>query len=234
MDVRKTVMDKKRAVKQRFLCVLKLLVFSTLLCPYVYAVDNKFDAGHLYPQVVPGYVDYFQQSRDPKVKQIVFNRERFHMGKKFWDRYYWAIEHKSFGGPLLDLRYVLKWIPNHPFALALMSNISMLSGDYSLSLAYFNNAIRLFPQHASTHAAFGRFLLDINVIDYAIAHLKDATRINPNLAVAYVWLAEAYSLKGQSELAAKATSQARRLGYNDPSPSTKNSKDNQEEPEKSE
>ncbi|MEW5977989.1 MAG: tetratricopeptide repeat protein [Acidobacteriota bacterium] len=155
--------------------------------------------------------DYFAPDRDNSALATV---ERYHLapGTDFWKmfrarEYHYAIQ---------DMYFVLRYFPNHPKALTLLGSLARLMKQPSLPISHFQKAITLFPQHAITHAQFGNYLAAIDQVDPAIEQLKEAVQLDPKLAVAYGWLAEAYAKKGEAELAREAAEQARQLGYRKP------------------
>jgi tetratricopeptide (TPR) repeat protein len=112
-----------------------------------------------------------------------------------------------------DLRYVLDRFPNHPKALMLLGSVARLAKNISIPIFYYQKALRLYPQHAITHAQFGLYLVDIGRVESGIARLKQAIEIDPKLAVAHVWLAKAFAKNGKPGLARQAAERARALGY---------------------
>jgi Tfp pilus assembly protein PilF len=157
--------------------------------------------------------DYFTTSRDDN---LLNNVERYHLGtENFWKAYLaggnqYAISH---------LEFVLRYFPNHPEALDLLGHIAKLTKTPSLPISHYHKALRLFPQHAFTHAQYGNYLAENSVnnvqIKEGIANLKKAIEMNPKLAVAYAWLANAYYKTGNSELALQSAKKAKKLNYQD-------------------
>jgi tetratricopeptide (TPR) repeat protein len=114
---------------------------------------------------------------------------------------------------IADLIYTLDRFVNHPKALQLMGSLAELTNGPSLAIPYYQRALKLYPQYALTHAQFGVYLVDTGHINSGTAELKKAIEINPNLAIAYAWLASAYSRNGNLESARQAAERARALGY---------------------
>ncbi len=125
----------------------------------------------------------------PKIKNALVAPENL---KKGW-----------LNGSLSEVDYTLARIVNHPKALALAAPLGKLLGRPNLPVKYYQRALKLYPQHAITHAQFGDFLIGIGEIDAGIKRLEIAQKVNPKLAVVYGWLAWAYHKKGDAEIAKK-------------------------------
>jgi tetratricopeptide (TPR) repeat protein len=95
----------------------------------------------------------------------------------------------------------------------LLSAVAKLTKTPSLAIPYYERALQLYPQHAITYAQYGQYLVDIGFIEAGITRLKKAIELNPNLALAYAWLAQAYSKTGNLDLARQAAERARTLGF---------------------
>ena len=112
-----------------------------------------------------------------------------------------------------ELDYALGRFPNYPRALMLLGMVAKLAKEPSWPIAYYEKALKLFPQYAVTHAQYGNYLVDIKQMEPGIAKLRDAIQIDPNLVVGHVWLARAYYQAGNAELGRQAAEKARELGY---------------------
>jgi tetratricopeptide (TPR) repeat protein len=153
--------------------------------------------------------DYFAVY-DEHDTQLLINVERYHLATgNFWKwynakKYYLAVE---------ELQFVLRYFPNHPKALQLMGNIAKLTEAPALAIPYYENALRLYPEYAITHAQYGGYLVDVGNVQAAMPHLKKAIDMDPSLAQAYAALAKAYNKSGNPELAREAAAKATELGY---------------------
>src|SRR5215510_1062964 len=78
-----------------------------------------------------------------------------------------------------DLKYVLKYFPNHVKALMLMNIIAKLTNNPLLPIPYYERAIKFYPQYALTHAQFGAYLVDIGRADLGMTKLKRAIEMDP-------------------------------------------------------
>jgi Tfp pilus assembly protein PilF len=151
--------------------------------------------------------DYFNPRHD---RMLLYNVERYHLSR---DTFFGFYNDGKYNLATEELKFVLRYFPNHPRALMLMESVGKLSGNPLLAYPYYDNAVKLFPQHALTHAQFGSYLKNIDQVDAGIARLKEALEIDPQLALAHAWLSEAYAKKGDAKLAAQYAEQARRFGY---------------------
>lgn len=152
--------------------------------------------------------DYFTASESPGNEQLLRSVDTYHTNKA--ER---SMRDGKYGHAVDDLKYTLDRFPNHPRALMLMSLAARLTKDFSLVLPYYRKALKLYPQHALTHAQFGSYLVDVGRSDLGIAQLEVALEIDPKLAQAHAWLAIAYFRSGRSELARAAVERARELGF---------------------
>jgi Tfp pilus assembly protein PilF len=151
--------------------------------------------------------DYFATARDSSILRDV---ERYHLGPdNFWMKY----RAGQFRLAMDELKFVLRYFPNHPKALSLMGVLAKLTKSPSSVVVYYERALRLYPERAITHAQYGAYLSDIGQNDAGIKKLQKAVEIDPKLNAAYVWLAEAYMKSGKSELAARALEDAQALSY---------------------
>ena len=193
------------------LFILKALLFVLLCFSLGYAQDHVVLAFH-GPRGTLDH-DYFDQSSE--ARQLLYLVETAHLnpcphnprgvfGDIAMGKYQYAIA---------DLIYTLDRFVNHPKALQLMGSLAELTNGPSLAIPYYQRALKLYPQYALTHAQFGVYLVDTGHINSGTAELKKAIEINPNLAIAYAWLASAYSRNGNLESARQAAERARALGY---------------------
>jgi predicted Zn-dependent protease len=154
--------------------------------------------------------DYFNAANDRNVKQQLYNVERFHLNKNVLEN----IGSGKYQYALGDINFTLKYFPNHPRALQLLTTIAVLSKNRGLPIRYFEKAIALYPNHAITHAQYGWYFVTIGDLDNGIQRLNHAIEVEPKLTAGYVWLAHAYEKKGDLQLAREARERAKELGYN--------------------
>lgn len=153
--------------------------------------------------------DYFDL-KDRQELILLGNVEKYHLGpEKFW-KWYSA---GKFYSAIDEIKFVLRYFPNHPNALELLGFTAKLNKTPSLAIPYFENALSLYPQYGLTHAQYGKYLVEIGRLEEGITRLKKAIEIDPKLAVAYEWLSKAYSKSGDMELGRQAAEKAKELGY---------------------
>ena len=162
-----------------------------------------------------GYKNYFFKDSQEKTYRLIRAVEIHHLQP--------ALKHLSSGHPgraIPELRFVLKYIPNHPKALQLMGVVSRLSNQSKVAEQYFAQAVRVFPNYALTHAQFGKFLVDVGRFEEGIEELERAQSIQPDLKIVYVWLSEAYQKDGDDEKAKLAEEKVKELESKKKKPST--------------
>lgn len=168
-----------------------------------YCSDAKRnDAGELIN------MDYFTAKQDSETTHLLRLVEIAHT-----NRVLPQISKNDYGGALTDIKYTLNRFPNHPVGLVLMGLYARLNKTYALAFPYFEKAIRLFPQHALTHAQYGAYMITLGSTDGGIKKLQQALEMNSELVFAHVWLAAVYYKIGNVELGRQSETKARELGY---------------------
>jgi len=152
--------------------------------------------------------DYFLAGRDPEIRALLQIVEGAHTNR---------IQSDLMGGhlevALPHIKYTLNRFPNHPKGLLLLGAYARLANNPSIAIPYYEKALRLYPQHAVTHAQYGSYLIDIGRANEGIVRLQKAIEIDSKLAFAYAWLAKAYVQRGHLDLARQSAENAKRLGY---------------------
>lgn len=152
-------------------------------------------------------LDYF----DPRFKGTLMTVEKYHLTPStFWKHY----SAREYNYALGELKFVLRYFPNHPEALVLLGGVARLKKTPSVAVYYYERAIMLYPQYALTHGQYGNYLVGIDELEKGMEQLRRAIQIDPKLPIAYVWLSEAYDRLGDSELARQAADKAKELGVN--------------------
>ena len=98
-----------------------------------------------------------------------------------------------------DLDYVLRAIPNHPGALAVMGNVALsrkatiVAGAKYPVECYFERAMRFQPNDGAARAAYGNYLFALGKTDQALGMFRSAVALSPedatinyNLGLAYL------------------------------------------------
>ena len=187
--------------------MLRTVTFSIVLmvvgCVYGYAQDG-IDHG---PTGTLN-LDYFNPRGNAHIKWLINDMNRAHLQPAI----------RNIGAGRLknakdDLNYILIRFINHPQALALAALVAIASKDSTWAMQHYERALNLYPQYALTHAQYGKYMADIDMVDRGLEKLKKAAEMDPNLAATHVWLAAAYAKSGNAELAQEAAEKARSLGY---------------------
>jgi len=152
--------------------------------------------------------DYFTADQDPGIQTYLRIVDANHTEKVLgW------VQQGRIGNAIDDLKYTLDRFPNHPKALMLMGSVAKITKKIPLAIAYYEKAIKLFPEYALTQAQYGAYLVDIGNTQAGIGKLKKAIEMDPKLAQAHAWLAKAYYKSGNPELGRQEAGQAAALGY---------------------
>jgi tetratricopeptide (TPR) repeat protein len=152
--------------------------------------------------------DYFTADEDPAAREQLNINNQHHT-----DQVLLWLRRGRIDRAIEDAKFTLQYWPNHPRALILMEFIARVARTPSLPIPYYEKAILEYPQHALTHAQYGKYLFEIEQVNDSIMHLKQAVELDPKLGAAHAWLGEAYAKSGSKDLARKAAEKARALGY---------------------
>jgi predicted Zn-dependent protease len=192
-------------------CLLLALFFVSTTEAQVFQLDKLENSAGVMPvQDAPHTVyDYFDASTDRIVKQRLQAVERFHMNKELFD----GIANGKYKYALGDIDFTLRYFPNHPRGLQLLTTVAVLAKNRALPIRYFEKAIALYPSHAITHAQYGWYFVTIGDFENGLQKIKHAIEMDPKLIAGYVWLAQAYEKKGDLQLAREARERAKELGY---------------------
>jgi tetratricopeptide (TPR) repeat protein len=163
--------------------------------------SGKSDAQEVTPR------DYF----DAKNKVELATVEKYHLGKEdIWVEF----ESRHYSYVIIQLKFVLRYFPNHPRALELMGLVAKMMNQPHLAIPYYEKAVGYFPQYAITHAQYGNYLVDTGQAEKGVEKLQRALQIDPKLPVAYYWLWDAYTKIGNREMAQQIAEKAKELGLN--------------------
>lgn len=158
--------------------------------------------------------DYYTMDQHPETVALLRLVEYGHFSQPMFDNF----RNGYYKSVMSDLKYTLERIANHPGALSLMSTVALVTKVNGLPVPFFEKALALYPQYAFTHAQYGYYLIEIGALDKSVEHLKEATNLDPKLASAHAWLAEAYYKSQKLHLAKQEEGEARKLGYTKPIP----------------
>lgn len=115
-----------------------------------------------------------------------------------------------------ELAYVLHYIPNHPLALQLLGTLSFEMKKDHQAKAYFERAIHLFPQVATTYVLYGKFLEQAGEPEKALLQFHQAIALNEKEAEYYYHLGLVYYRLKQYEQANEVAQTAYQQGFSDP------------------
>ncbi len=136
--------------------------------------------------------DYFTVITTDQGREFLQVVERPHLGPKTNPRGFWKFYNAGrYMESFVDLRYVLCIFPNHPRALQLLCQVSKQVNMPDVPIAYFEKAIKLFPERGFTHAQYGAYLVDMGEATAGILELQKALNLDPDLLQARAWLTKA-------------------------------------------
>ncbi len=97
-------------------------------------------------------------------------------------------------GAFSEFDFVLRFVPNHPRALALIGDASILLKRADLGDGYFKKAFELYPQtvRASSYKDYGRFLYRSGNYKDAVLSLKKSLQMDSNMSEAHYLLGLSY------------------------------------------
>ncbi len=100
--------------------------------------------------------------------------------KHHWDNAVSAVDALRYKSGIAELDYILRYIPNHPRALLLLSKLTISLGRTSKADPYFENAIKFGPQYENSYSVYGIHLFRSGRYKKSIKKFKAALSINPN------------------------------------------------------
>ena len=109
--------------------------------------------------------------------------------------------------------------PNSVQALANLGQCKLTTGSIDEGIALQEQVIRLSPRdpfNGNRYFTIGYAHLLLSHTDDAIVWLEKGRNLSPRVAYTHAFLAAAYALKGETERAAAALAEARRLSPGDP------------------
>lgn len=136
--------------------------------------------------------DYFSIPIDTRAAFLIPIVENGHLGSKsnprgFWPRY----AEGQLELAVMELKYVLWVFPNHPRALHLLGQVARQMHQPTIPIAFYEKALRLFPDRAYTHAQYGAYLVEIGEKTQGIMQLEQALKQDPTSLPARAWLDKA-------------------------------------------
>lgn len=139
--------------------------------------------------------DFYSTGTNPDARRYLGLAEEYHLtNTTFWERYRLRDWVRARG----ELIFILRIVPNHPKVLYLLEAVASEMEDVTYPIAYYERALRLYPQHAITRARYGRYLVRIGQREAGVAQLEQALAADPSLDVARGWLADTKANRGAS------------------------------------
>ncbi len=136
--------------------------------------------------------DWYNISHDGFSTYILPVVENGHLGPKTNPRGFWReFKRARWVNAVAELKYVLNVFPNHPRALYLITRMAELLHDPGLPIAYFEKALRMYPNRPQTRTAYGAYLVKKGEPIMGLLQLDKALEMNPELLEAIAWRAEA-------------------------------------------
>jgi tetratricopeptide (TPR) repeat protein len=153
--------------------------------------------------------DYYRANETHDDAQTLRNAELYHIGPGI-DR----MKGKNYPGALQDFQFILDVFPNHPQALALLSDLCDLQwrAPQCDIDSRFEAAIARNENAAPTYLIYGMHLQRRNQLPQAVESYKKSISINPNSANAHYNLALAYFDQKQLEQSNREAQIAYALG----------------------
>lgn len=156
--------------------------------------------------------DYYLAKSDPKLTQLLHIVEKHHMQPGL-DQ----IKSRQYPQAWGSFDFILRYFPNHPRALLLMSELCEKWRNPKCNMdAYFEKGIRMSPENSGIHLTKGVYLQKSGKLNDAIESYKKALEFNPGSANAHYNLGLAYTTQKQYVLANEHAQQAYNLGIDLP------------------
>ena len=136
--------------------------------------------------------DYYDIANSSFSVYILPVVENGHLGPKTNPRGFWReFKRGRWVAAVAELKYVLNVFPNHPRALYLTTRMADLLHDPGLPIAYFEKAIRMYPNRPQTRAQYGAYLVKKGEPIPGLLQLDKALAEDPELLLARAWRSEA-------------------------------------------
>lgn len=156
--------------------------------------------------------DYYQAHLSPTTAQLLNNVEKYHeeQSKDYMRR-------KQYDGAWKGFDFILRYFPNHPRGLLLMSELCLVWKNRQCDMeSYFDKAVRLSPNHPGVYLTKGIYLHKRGKLNEAIDSYKKSLEFNPSSANAHYNLGLVYVAQKQYSLANEHAQQAYALGIDLP------------------
>lgn len=188
---------------------LSIMVISLMFAPCVVMAGDASDRYGARPLKVLGYDNPMRLDLDLMNDDININSGQ--PKNKKYDYYksvsaqQWAESYHmkpgiqkfnegNFEGAFREFDFILRYIPNHPRALALIGDVSIVIKRADLGDGYFKKAFELYPQtvRASSYKDYGRFLYRSGNYKDAVPTLKKSLQMDSSMSEAHYLLGLSY------------------------------------------
>lgn len=119
--------------------------------------------------------DFFAQDAASRQRLQVVEQHHWPQSLKAMSREDWRTAHQ-------ELDFILRWIPNHPYALDQYSRFAVRTDRLGLAKQYFDYALQFSPDNPSTYLVYGMHLHRVANYSEALEKLKQALRLAPDSA----------------------------------------------------
>jgi tetratricopeptide (TPR) repeat protein len=137
--------------------------------------------------------DYYAAKSDPQLSGLLHRVELYHLQQGLNQ-----IKSRQYDSARADFDFILRYFPNHPRALILMSDLCQIIKDRRCNAeAYFDKGLQINPNNSGIHLIKGVYLQRFGKLDEAIESYKQALAISPDSANAHYNLGLAYFAQKQ-------------------------------------
>lgn len=149
----------------------------------------------------------YYDSRPPASNQLAtVEKNHFGKGMNRMDAGEWDLA-------MAEWDFILRYFPNHPRVLYLMSLTAEETGERERAEDYFKTAFQLYPNTATTYSVYGIILYRRGNLDDAVEAFQQSLMLDPGSAEAHYNLGITYAEAGRRGDANRHAQAAYRLGY---------------------
>lgn len=159
-----------------------------------YPMHRSLDPSLENPEAAK-YKDMFNRdyySHVPEIRNLLHTVEAYHMGPGLR-----KISERRYESAYSEFDFILRYYPNHPRALALMSDLCVVLDRQEDGERYFKKALKLFPDmtrsaKAKTLLEYGKLLYRFKDYDRALDVLKESAGLDGFPGEVHYYLGLAY------------------------------------------
>jgi tetratricopeptide (TPR) repeat protein len=192
-------------------------ILLLLQAPHIAASEDDQESDSLY--------HYSFQPNPPDERIDYYAPEDFHRGraraldlrssveKNHLKPAHQCVREMDVGCAEHELDFVLRWVPNHPQGLELMSRFAVERGKPKSALPYLDFAIEQYPQYVSSYIIYGIHRYRMEQYSSAVDRFKQALQRNPDSASAHYNIGLTLVKLNRFSEARKHAKRAYELGY---------------------